>query len=267
MTGINIFDGGTFVIAFARLLSLLNFYIFYCTQPRYPIMKIRSASALIAASLLLGGCITAPQTPIGLAPDTLSAKSGRVGVAMTVLPKVNTSFPGASCLLCIATAEAANSALTTHAQTLPYEDLSKLKDELADMLRKKGVDVTVISEPIDIEKLESNDKDGPNIARKNFTPLRSKYTIGKLLLIDITSLGFLRTYSAYFPTSDPKAYQQGAGSIVNLKNNTYEWYMPVNINKSADKNWDEPPKFPGLSNAYFQVLELSKDAYLQPFKD
>lgn len=230
-------------------------------------MKIRLASALIAVSLLLGGCITAPQLPIGLSPDTLSAKSGRVGVAMTVLPKVNTYLPGASCLLCIATAEAANSALTTHAQTLPYEDLPKIKNELADTLRKKGVDAVVISEPIDLEKLGSSDKDGPNMARKDFTPFRTKYSIDKLLLIDITSLGFLRTYSAYFPTSDPKAYQQGAGSMVNLKTNVYEWYMPVSINKSADKNWDEPPKFPGLSNAYFQVLELSKDAYLKPFKN
>ena len=230
-------------------------------------MKIRYASALMAASLLLGGCITAPQLPIGYTPDTLSAKSGRVGVAMTPLPKVNTQFPGANCLLCIATAEAANSSLTTYAQTLPHEDLTKLTSELADTLRKKGVDAMVIPEPIDISKLGSSDKDGPNIAKKDFAPFKTKYTIDKLLLIDITALGFLRTYSLYFPTSDPKAYQQGAGSIVNLKTNTYEWYMPVSINKSADKNWDEPPKFPGLSNAYFQVLELSKDAYLKPFKN
>lgn len=230
-------------------------------------MKIRYASALMAVSLLLGGCIAAPQLPIGYTPETLSVKSGRVGVAMTPLPKVNTQFPGASCLLCIAAAEAANASLTTHAQTLPYEDLPKLSSQLADTLRKKGVDAMVIPEPIDTSKLASSDKDGPNIARRDFGPLKTKYTIDKLLLIDITAIGFLRTYSAYFPTSDPKAYLQGVGSLVNLKTNTYEWYMPVNINKSADKSWDEPPNFPGLSNAYFQVLELSKDAYMQPFKN
>lgn len=230
-------------------------------------MKIRCASVLIAVSLLLGGCITAPQVPIGYNPDTLSSQSGRVGVAMTPLPKINTQFPGASCLLCIAAAEAANSSLTTHTQTLPYEDLPKLPSELAETLRKKGVDAVVIPEPIEVSKLASSDKEGPNIARKDFSPIKTKYTIDKLLLIDITAIGFMRTYSAYFPTSDPKAYLQGVGSLVNLKTNTYEWYMPVNITKSADKNWDEPPKFPGLSNAYFQVLELSKDAYLKPFKN
>jgi len=230
-------------------------------------MKKPVALALISVAILLGGCVTAPQTPIELSQDKLSANSGRVGVAMTALPKIDTHLPGASCLLCYATAAAANASLTTHAQTLPYEDLPKLKDDMVDMLRKKGTDAVVISEPIDLEKTPSNANEGPNISRKDFAPLKTKYKIDKLLLIDITSLGFLRTYSAYIPTSDPKAMLIGTGSLVNLKSNTYEWYMPVNVTKSADKNWDEPPQFPGLTNAYFQVLELGKDSYMKPFRN
>jgi hypothetical protein len=57
---------------------------------------------------------------------------------------------------------------------------------------------------------------------------------------------------------------QGVGYIVNLKNNTYEWYLPVLVTKAADQNWDEPPKFPGLTNAYFQALEIGKDSFLRP---
>ena len=228
-------------------------------------MKQRLSFALISVTLLLGGCVTAPQLPIALNQDTLSAKSGRVGVAMTVLPKADTSILGAGCLLCYATASAANADLTKHAETLPLEDLPKLKNEIADILRKKGTDVVVIPDPIDLKTLASNDKDGPNMAKYNFAPFQSKYKIDKLLMIDITALGFLRTYAQYFPTSDPKAYLQGAGYLVNLKTNAYEWYLPVSINKSADKAWDEPPQFPGLSNAYFQVLELGKDAYRKTF--
>jgi len=85
------------------------------------------------------------------------------------------------------------------------------------------------------------------------------------LVIDITALGFTRTYSAYIPTSDPKSLLRGAGYMVNLSNNTYEWYLPVVVSKGADRNWDEPPKFPALTNAYFQGLELGKDRFLEPF--
>lgn len=231
-------------------------------------MKNRVAPVFVAASLLLlGGCITAPQTPIEYSQNTTAAGSGKVGVAMTALPKVDTHLYGAGCLLCYASAAAANGSLTTHAQTLPYEDLPKLKNDVADLLRKRGTDVVVIPDPIDLNLLPSYDKEGPNVARKDFAPLRTKYSVDKLLLIEITGLGFMRTYAQYFPTSDPKAMLQGTGSIVNLKNNTYEWYMPVNVTKSADKTWDEPPQFPGLTNAYFQVLELGKDAYTKSFKN
>jgi hypothetical protein len=224
-------------------------------------------STLVIVSLLMGGCVTAPQTPVALSKEALFSNSGRIGVAMTVLPKVDTSIQGAGCLLCYGIAVSALSELTTHAQTLSYEDLPKLKEVLAELLRKRGADVIIISDPIDIKTLESSEKAGPNVARLNFTPFQQKYKIDRLLLIDINSLGFLRTYSQYFPTSDPKAYLKGFGYMVNLKTNTYEWYMPVNITKSADMNWDEPPQFPGLSNAYFQVLELGKDTYIQTFKN
>jgi hypothetical protein len=106
----------------------------------------------------------------------------------------------------------------------------------------------------------------PNVAKKDFSSLRKKYNIDKLLVVDIKTLGFIRTYSAYFPTSDPKGWLSGAGYIVNLSNNTYEWYLPVFVTRGTDKNWDEPPAFPGLTNAYFQVLEIGKDTFLRPFK-
>jgi hypothetical protein len=230
-------------------------------------MTKRFAFVVISTIGILHGCVTAPQAPIEYSQDALSAKSGRVGVAMSTLPKVDTEFPGASCLLCYAAAAAANSSLTSYAHTLPYEDLPKLKNDMADALRKKGVDAIVIADPVDVEALSKNENAGPNLARKDFSPLKSKYMVDKLLMIQITNMGFIRTYSAYVPTSEPKAELHGTGYLVNLKNNAYEWYMPVNVSKAADKNWDEPPQFPGLTNAYYQMLEVSKDSYMKPFKN
>ena len=216
--------------------------------------------------VLLSACATPPQPPIQLSADSVAGTKGRIGVAMTELPKVETHFPGAGCLLCMATASIANSALTTHTQTLPYEDLPKLKTEIAELLRKKGADVVVIPEPVLVNSLpELRSSNSPNMARKDFASLRQKYQIEKLVVIDIVMLGMLRPYSAYVPASDPKGVLQGTGYLVNLSNNTYEWFLPVNITKSADKSWDEPPKFPGLTNAYFQSIELGRDSFLGPF--
>jgi hypothetical protein len=126
-------------------------------------------------------------------------------------------------------------------------------------------DVVVVNDNIDIGTLDNYGATGPNVAKKNFSLLQKKYNVDRLLVINVTAVGFIRTYSAYFPTSDPKAVLEGSGFIVNLKNNTYEWYLPVSIIRAADGTWDEPPKFPGLTNAYFQTLELGKDTLLRPF--
>jgi len=229
-------------------------------------MKSIIRVVLVVIAVFLGGCATVShQEAIQLTENTLTPNSGRIGVAMTPLPKIDTHFPGAGCLLCLAAASAANSALTDHTRTLPYEDLPKLKDEVADLLRNRGMAVIVIPGDLKLDELPDSTLRGTNVADQDFSSLKQKYNIDKLLVINITSLGMWRTYSSYFPTSDPKAELQGAGFLVNLSSNTYEWYLPVNIMKSAEGKWDEPPKFPGLTDAYFQALEIGKDSYLKPF--
>lgn len=228
-------------------------------------MRWNVGLVVVAVSVMLTGCAVKPQVPVGLTPTAVKADEGRVGVAMTALPKVDTEFPGASCLLCYAFASASNSTLTTHTNTLPHDDLATLKNELAELIRKKGADVVVIQEQIDLKAFPDNAKSGPGIAKKDFSQLQKKYGIEKLLVVEITSLGIVRTYSAYVPTSDPKGSLVGTGYLVNLKTHAYEWYRPVNILKSSENKWDEPPKFPGLTNAYFQALEMGKDQLREPF--
>lgn len=230
-------------------------------------MKIRFGLALCALVVFLSGCASAPQQPVHLTRDSVAAQSGRIGVVMTAIGNPDTRFPGADCLFCIAAASIANSSLTTHTKSLTAEDLPDLKKRVADLLRKQGADVSIIDETLDLKALKDFDAKQANQARKNFAPLQQKYQVDKLLVIDIAALGFIRSYSAYIPTSDPLAQVNGTGFLVNLKTNAYEWYLPLNITKSAEQNWDEPPKFPGLTNAYYQALELGKDQILDAFRN
>jgi hypothetical protein len=222
-------------------------------------------TALLAGTILLTGCAGKPQRPIAFTAPAVTAQPQKVGVAMTALPKVDTSLPGAGCLLCLAAAAVANSTLTSYTHTLPQEDLPKLKQQVAELLRKKGMDVVVIEQDINVGKLPNAQGKGPDIAKKDFSSLGRQYNIDHLVVIDISQVGFERMYSSYIPASDPKGAVTGLGYEVNLKTNAYEWYAPVNIRVSAEGKWDEPPKFPGLTNAYFQALEMGKDSFLKPF--
>jgi hypothetical protein len=227
-------------------------------------MRALLSGLLMAGAVLLTGCATAPQAPVELSSQAIG-KPGKIGVAMTKLPKVDTHLFGADCLLCLAVASAANSSLTTHANTLPYEDLPQVKHRLAELVRKKGGEAIVLPDALDLSALPNHEGKEPNSSRKNFSSLQAKHGIDRLLLIDVTTLGFARHYASYIPTSDPKATLRAVGYLVNLETNTYEWYREVHVTRSADKAWDEPPKFPGLTNAYFQAIEIGKDELTGPF--
>lgn len=226
-------------------------------------MNFRIALVFAIAVGTLAGCATR-QLPVAMTENALAQPANKIAVAMSGLPKVDSQFPGAGCLLCYAAASMANSTLTDYTRTLPYENLPELKNQVASALRKKGAVVTVMPDAFNMSALPNFNGSGPNIARKDFTGFKNKLDVDKMLVISFYSVGINRTYAQYFPTGEPKASVSGSAALINLSNNTYEWFMPFTVEKSADGKWDEPPKFPGLTNAYFQALEMTADKIIQP---
>lgn len=230
-------------------------------------MNVRSIFTIILLSLILGGCATTPQSPVYLSKEATRFDQARIGVAMTSIPKVDILYPGADCLLCLGAASIMNASLATHTQTLPIEGLPNLKNDLADLLRQKGAEVVVIDNDLNLEKLPDARNKGENLASKDFSSLKEKYNLDKLLVISINHLGVIRQYAGYIPTSAPMARISGSGSLINLSTNSYEWYLPLEVLRDSDGSWDEPPTYPGVTSAYFQALEIGKDNLLKPFSN
>lgn len=227
-------------------------------------MKVCVRLALAALVLLLTACATPRQANVALSESALNPSSGKVGIAMAAVPAADSHLRGAHCLLCMAAASLANNKLTAQARTFSSDDLAALKGEVTEDLRKKSVDAIVIPEPLTLESFPDLNG-GANTAKKDFSSLKKQYGIDKLIVIQVLEHGVLRTYSGYIATSDPKGWVSGVAYLVNLKSNAYEWYLPVQVAKSADKTWDEPPQFPGVTNAYYQAVETAKDRFRKPF--
>lgn len=225
-------------------------------------MNIRLSALLISAVFLLTACGTPPQVPLPVAPQAFTAPSNNYGVILNKMPVVDTQFPGASCLLCYAAASVANSELTNYTKTLPADDLSALNKQVAEVLKKRGAKVMVVDQ-MDLSTLPDSKK-GVNFAYKDFSSLKARYNVDKLVVINLRTVGIERNYAAYIPSGEPKATIVGESYIVNLNDNSLEWFQRINAVKASDGKWDEPPKFPGLTNAYYQVIELAKDSVLTP---
>ena len=219
---------------------------------------------VLILAIFLGACAGTPQWDVRLDPQSIAAGSGKIGVFMTAVPQPNTFFPGANCLLCIGVAEAAHGKLSTHTKTLAVDDLTRLKADLVEAINKAGGTAIAIDEPIAVNKLKKAGTKGPNIALKDFGPLAAQHGIQKALVIEVAFLGFSRPYASYIPTGVPSAFIEGKSYLVNLSNNTYESYTDLKSEKVAEGPWDEPPQYPGLSNAYFSVLEGTRDRVLRP---
>ncbi len=229
-------------------------------------MRFKLLFAISIVSFVMIGCASKPpQAPIAMSEYKSQDVTNRIGVLISMPSKADTYFPGADCLLCFATASVANSSLTSHTQSLPMNELVDVKGEVIGLLKKKGYSVKDVSLNIKLNDLSDASKEGSNLARKDFTSLKSKLEVDKLLFINISTIGLSRNYSAYVPTADPKAVVSGTVFIVNLTDNSYEWYQPLNVFKATPGKWDEPAKFPSLTNAYFQAIEEAKDIVKQPF--
>lgn len=234
-------------------------------------MSLRSAGAAIAllVATVLAGCAGPVQLPVNLAADYFAAakaKPGRIGVVMADLPKPDTEFPGAGCLLCLAVANGAHSALSKEVQSFSTAELKPLPTDLVALLKKQGLDAVLITDPLKVSDLpDLGAADPTNKSRKNYGALKAKHQVDRLLVVNITALGVWRSYSAYVPTDVPRAVLYGNASLIDLSTHALEWYLPLSLSRAAEGAWDEPPKFPGLSNAYYQVLETGMDMVKKPF--
>ena len=210
---------------------------------------------VITCVAILSGCAGRVQPPVALDQGFWQKESPRIGVFLASPHKAEAHILGADCLLCLAAATIANTGLINYMPTLSVDDMLNLETELADTLNAQGLIASVIDEGFSLRLLR--DTTLPTGAKKDFTGWSG--TFDYLMIVDVTLLGTQRTYSGYIPTSDPQAVVRGQVYMVDLSNNQYVLFEAFHNLRAVDGEWDEAPAFPGVTNAYFQAVESSKD--------
>lgn len=221
---------------------------------------------LMGLLVMLAGCAGPKQSFVNLPKDYFATGKGTIGVAMTAIPTPDTYFPGADCLLCLATASMVNRSMTEAVRQWPTDDLKLLKEEVAGLLRAQGQTVLVIADPIKVADLPTRSTAEEGFARKDFSSIKKSANVDRLLVIEHSMLGAVRNYSAYIATGPARATFEATAYIVDLSTNRLQWYDIISLQQSVQGTWDEPPKFPGLTNAYFSTLEDAKDSIKKPFR-
>jgi len=226
-------------------------------------IKAPTLLALLFSFSWLTGCATV-QPPVTMAPEVWQESNETIGIAVTELPKPDTVLAGNQGLLDLAFNASMASSLTNKVRTWDVNTLNDTPNQVQKILEHQGYKTKLLGK-LDISKLkELPSKEG--YAGLDYSTLKAKEGINKLILFLPTAAGTYRTYYSVMPTSDPIA-QVGINSfVIDLDDNRLLHYQTVVMQRSAAGDWDEGPEFPNLTNAFYQALDMSQQALLVPFK-
>ena len=219
----------------------------------------RFLSLLFAGAFFLSGCSSIPlQTKVPADKNVWQAKQ-KVGVYVSNVPKITTSFPGAGCLLCVAAASVGNTSLTKQVETFQAKQLQQTKDNVIKTLKAKGIEVVVIDSLVkDSAMKKVSAPKNPHIT-KDYSLYKTQKDVDQLLVINFNFVGVIRNYSSYVPTSGPMAVINADVYMIDTKTNDYSLFDPIAISRGVEGEWDKPPTFPGVTNAFFQAEEAAVD--------
>lgn len=227
-------------------------------------MKYLSIAVAICV-LFVTGCASVPQQSSVNLDLNLIPKEQKIGLYVSPIPKITTWFPGANCLLCMGAASLANSSLTKQVETFQAEELAKTQAAITQQLKAKGYDVVVISSLIPEKKLAKIKPAVGSTIAKNYSAYKTQHGVDQLLVVNFSTVGVVRQYSSYIPNGAPQATVAAQFYMIDVARNAYNLYSPINIVKSADGEWDAPPVFPAMTNAFYQSEEEAVDLLKKPF--
>lgn len=215
--------------------------------------------------LFVTGCASVPQQQAVDLNLNAVPKQQKIGVYVSPIPKISTSFPGAGCLLCLGAASLANSSLTKQVETFQAEELAKTSANVIAQLKAKGYEVVTISTLIPEKKLPKVKPVAGSTISRDYAAYKTQYGVDQLLVVNFFNVGVVRQYSSYVPVSAPHAAVSAQFYMIDLANNSYSLFAPINILKAADGEWDAPPNFPAMTNAFYQAEEEAVDFLRKPF--
>jgi len=233
-------------------------------------VKLTKLFIFVLSLLTLSSCATI--TPnFSVKQDFWNDKTKVIGVAIGDMPNPTTHKSGSQGLLDMAINNANAGDLETHLNSLDVSKINNVADKITAYLKGKGLRVKRISERVDIESLkevEAQNDDAKKVyyGSRDYSPLKNKYGIDKIVLINIVRIGTIRNYYGFIPLGAPKGLSHLGGYIINLDTNQLEWKQSVvQTAPNAGGEWDTPPNFDGLTDSMYTAFNQSRNMLFNYF--
>lgn len=229
------------------------------------IKKIALFSMVLAGTLLLAGCAH-PVPNVPLNSSFWNQKGQTVGVNIAHPEKTGFYKLGQVGLLDDGIDNLMTSDSRNYVEKLALAPFNKVQFTFVDGLNKRGMKAHVIKAKIDLTKLkESGAKNPKTEALLDFRPLAGLANANYLLIMNVTEAGIARKYYGVIPLGNPVAIFNVEGRLVNLTTNAILWRDQVHELAPIGSNWDSPPKYTALKQAYMRALTSARSDLLLDF--
>lgn len=217
--------------------------------------------------LILSGCTASPPQPnVSLNTNLLAREDVKVGIYYAAPEdKATTHIWGANCLICYGVASALTGGLDTHLEsTISTEELDAIKELVHSKYSARFNNVRMVDLPAPLKEMKDF-KDQLGFPEKDFRGLRESLDVEVLVIVQIGSHGAYRSFSNYIPNGDPQGYIGGLLYSVDLNTNAYLQYLSIDEKVQPTGEWDEPPRYPSVTTAYYQAVENAKQKIEKSF--
>lgn len=233
-------------------------------------MKLLRLSIILLLISFVAGCATFKPN-FAVKERFWENKKQTIGIAVAKIPQPEAHKTGGQGLLDIAINNANASELGEHLAKQDVQQINKTTDKMFSYLRGKGFNVVKIEDQIDAESLKEvslSDDESKKIyyTNRDFTPLKTKYNIDKIVLVTLDKVGTIRNYYGFVPLGAPSGYSKAVGQIINLENNQLEWNYVIDQQiPTSESEWDVPPSFPGLTKAMYTAFNQTQELLFNEF--
>ncbi|MGI1669273.1 MAG: hypothetical protein K6L74_02980 [Neptuniibacter sp.] len=223
--------------------------------------KIIYLLGLLSLLALTGCSIAPPQPDLTLNSDILTEQNTRIGIHY-VAPEeeATTHIWGANCLLCYGVASALTSDLDSHLKdAITTEELDAIKKLVHSKYVERFPNVKMVELSTPVSELKDFKTDQElGFANKDFRAVKDELDIDVLVIMQVWGHGAYRSFSNYIPNGDPQGYIGGWLYSVDLNTNAYLHYLSIDEKVQPAGNWDQPPRYPSVTTAYYQAVENAK---------
>ncbi len=208
------------------------------------------------------GC--AVQKPVSLDNSFWEKKEARVGIAVAEIPRPSAEVESTQGPLGGVISQGIADDVVRRLEKEDFSRIYKVRGKLEEVLKAKGLNPSIIFDPIVIDRFPKREgSDG--YAERDYSALGAVAQAQYLLLVQIQSIGTIRGYVSFLPTTSPSGYFVAVGQLVDLKTQKLLWHKGVRIRRPSRGEWDQPPDFANLTAAVHQAVDSGIDMLVLDF--